>query len=233
MLDRPAEGRGRHRAVDDQRHPVRGGERGDAFDVQDGPPRVADGLAVEGPGPGRDRGLPLWQVRRVHEPDAYRELLERVDELGDGAAVQLRRRDDLVAGHQERQEGDELRGHAAGRRHRPCRALERRDALLKDGRRRVADPRVDVAVLLQLKELCRLLRVLENKRGRLVDRNRPGAGHRVRYVAGMDHPGVEPEAAGIESLLTRAEAITFPGQSKVRIGHNRHFCFLRGLRRVP
>ena len=55
------------------------------------------------------------------------------------------RRDELVAGLQERVEHVDLRGMARGERERGGAPLERRDALLEHGRRRVGDARVDVA----------------------------------------------------------------------------------------
>src|SRR5208283_447527 len=77
----------------------------------------------KGPGLRRDRRLPLAEERRVNEAHADRELPQCVDELGDRAAVELRRGHDLVARLQERQEGHELRRHAAGRGDGPGRAF--------------------------------------------------------------------------------------------------------------
>src|SRR5436190_58774 len=52
------------------------------------------------------------------------------------------------------------------------------------------------AVRLQVEVRGGRLRVFEHVRGRLEDRRRPRPGVRVRPLAGVDGPGLEPECAG-------------------------------------
>ena len=141
----------------------------------------------------------LLEPGRVHEAHVDRELAERVGELGDRAAVEVRRGDDLVAGREQRHQGDELRRHAARHRHRAGGVLQRRDALLEHRGRRVADAGVDVAVLLELEELRGGVGVVEHVGGGLVDRHRARARQRVGHVPGVEHAGLEAElrAAGL------------------------------------
>ena len=194
-VDGPAEVRRGECVVHDQRNAMRGGQRGQRLEVQNAAARIADRLAVEGSRRRRDRGLPVFQPGRVHEVDADRELAEGVGELGDRAAVEMRGGHDLVPGREQRHQRHELRRHAAGHGHRAGGVLQRRQSLLEDGGGRVADPGVDVAVLLELEELGGRLRVVEDVGGRLVDRYRAGADHRVGHVAGVQHARLEAELA--------------------------------------
>ena len=84
-------------------------------------------------------------------------------QLGDGAAVQLRGGDDVVALLAECREGDELGGHAGGGRYRTDTAFEGGDALLQRGDGRVGQARVDVAVLLQGEEVRGVVSVFEDE----------------------------------------------------------------------
>ena len=192
-VDRPAEvGRGEG-AVDDEGDVPAVGQLGQGFQVEDRAAGVADDLAEQGAGLGRDGGLPGLQIARIDEADRDRQLLQRVGELGHRSAVEMGRGDDLVAGLQQRHEDGELGRHAAGHGHGAGAVLQRGHALLEDGRRRVADPRVDVAVLLQVEELGRLLRIVEDVGGRLVDGHRAGPDVRIGDVPGMQHAGFKTE----------------------------------------
>ena len=144
---------------------------------------------------GRDRLGEVPRVVRIDERDVDAELLEGVLELGEGAAVERPRRDDVVAGHQHRHQRHELGGLPGGGRDGAGPAFERRHPLLEGGGGRVHDPGVDVAVLLQLEQVGGVVRALEDEGGGLVDRHGPGAGVRVRPLAGVDGAGVEAELA--------------------------------------
>ena len=106
----------------------------------------------------------------------------------------------MVAGLQQREQRRRLRGDPAGERHRPGAALEVCHPLLEDGDGRVHDPRVGVAVLLQVEVGGRRLGVLEDVAGRLEDRHRAGAGVGVRALAGVELARLEPERAGVLHL---------------------------------
>ena len=116
-------------------------------------------------------------------------------QLRDRAAVERRLGDDVVAGLEEREEGRRLGGEPARERDRAHAALERRDALLERRGGRVHDPRVGVAVLLQVEVRGRRLGVLEDVARRLEDRHRARAGVRVGPLAGVHLPRVEPPLA--------------------------------------
>ena len=131
----------------------------------------------------------------VDEGGVDAEAAQRHVELGDGAAVELGGGDDVVAGLGQRGEGDELGGHARGRGHRTDAALEGGDALLERGDRGVADPRVDVAVLLQGEEVGGVVGVLEDEGRGLVDRDGAGAVLGVGGAAGVQGAGAETEGA--------------------------------------
>jgi hypothetical protein len=195
VLHRAAEIRRGEGVVDDERNFVRVGQGGERFLVEDRAARIADGFAVERAGLLRDGLLPGGEVVRIDQRNFDGKLEERLLELRDGAAVQMRGGDDLITRRKERHQRDELRRHAAGDGERAGRAFKRGHAFLEDGRGRVADARVDVAVLLQLEKLRGLVGVVEDVGGRLVNRHGPRAGVRVGNVAGVDHPGLKTKFA--------------------------------------
>ena len=134
------------RVVDDERHVVRVRDVGDAFEVEDVVLRVADALGVERHGVRlHGRGPRVEVVGVVDEGDLPAELRQRVVEKVVRAAVERRRRDDVVAGLPEVQQRDRLGGLTARRRERTDAALERGEAIFEHGLGRVHDPRVDEA----------------------------------------------------------------------------------------
>ena len=77
------------------------------------------------------------------------------------------------------------------------------DPLLEGGGGRVHDPGVDVAEALQGEELGGVVGVLEDVRGRLVDRHRPGAGGGVGPL-----PGVDRQRGEAEDVVVVASAVS-------------------------
>jgi hypothetical protein len=188
---------GREGVVDDEREPVAARERGQPLQVEDAAAWVAHGLAIQQARARGDGRLPRIEVVRIDEPGRHRQLAERVHELRDGAAVEVRRADDLVAGLQHGHQCHQLGRHAARGGERARRALERGHALLECRGGRVADPRVDVAVLLELEQQRRLLRAVEDEARGLVDRHgsRPDLG--IGNVTGVEHARLEAESARV------------------------------------
>ena len=86
-----------------------------------------------------------------------------------GAAVEVVGRDDLVAHLGDVQQGERGRRLPGGHRQRAGAAFDRGDALLEHVGGRVHDPGVDVPELLQGEQVRRVLGVLEDVGGRLVD----------------------------------------------------------------
>jgi hypothetical protein len=117
------------------------------------------------------------------------EVLEAMVELVDRAAIELVGGDDFVAGRQHRVEHEKLRRMAGGHRQRRRAALERRDALLEHGLRRIGDAGVDVAEGLQAEQRGRVVHVVEDEGRGLVDRRHPRAGRRVGLRARMNGEG--------------------------------------------
>ena len=170
-------------------------QAGELFQVEDRAARIADRLAIKRTRLRRDRRLPRREIAWIAQRNFQRQLLQRLLELRDRAAIKMRRGNDLVAGRKQGHQRDELRRHAA--RHDQCarRAFQRGQPLLQHRGRGIADARVDVSVLLQLEKLCRHVRAIEDIGGRLIDRHRPRARDRVRNMPGMDHARVEAELA--------------------------------------
>ena len=129
-----------------------------------------EGLGIGGVGP---RDVPV-------------ELLERVIELVDRAAVELPAGHELVARLQQGVEHDHLRGVTRGDGERRRAAFERGDALLQHGLGRAADARVDVAERFEAEQRGGVVDVVEDVGGGLIDRRDARAGRGVGCGAGMD-----------------------------------------------
>ena len=135
------------------------------------------------------------EVVRVDEAHVDAEARQLQRELVVRAAVEVLRGDDAVAARDERQHRDRRGRHPRGGRQRPHSALEHRHALLEGGVGRVDDARVGVAEAVEVEQVGRVLRVLEDVGGRLVDRLRARAGRRVHALARVDLQRVEAEGA--------------------------------------
>ena len=131
----------------------------------------------------------------IHPRQVHVHLAQHVLELIDGAAVERGRGDDVIAGLQQGEQRGGLRRDPARERDRAAAALEARHALLEHGDRRVHDPRVGVAVLLQVEVRRRRFRVFEHVARRLEDRHGARAGVRVGALACVHLTGVESEVA--------------------------------------
>ena len=164
-----------------------------ACDVEHIAAGVADRLAEKRLGVVANRALPCAQVVGIDPGQLHIQLAQHVLELVDRAAVQGRGRHDVVARGEQREQRRGLRGQAAGEGDRAAAALEARDALLEHGHRRVHDPRVGIAVLLEVEVCGRRRRILEHVARGLKNRHRTRAGIGVRTLTGVDLAGLEAE----------------------------------------
>ena len=131
------------------------------------------------------------------------EFRKGLAELGDRAAIEPGRGDQLVAGLHQVEQRDELGGMAA--RHGAGRgaALECCDALLEHRDRGVGDARVDVAEALQVEQRGGMVDVVEHEGGGLVDRRGARTGGRIGRGAGVDRQGLETVLLAHLPLLAR------------------------------
>ena len=194
-LDRPAEVRRRERVVDEQRHAVLVRDARNRLDVEHVAARVADRLAEESFRVVAHRAAPGSEIVGIHPRDLHAHLAQHVLQLIDGAAVERGRRDDVIARREQREQRRGLRREPARERDGAAAALEARDALLEHRDRRIHDPRVRVAVLLQVEIRGRGFRILEHVARRLVDRHGACARIRVRALPRVHLARVEAEVA--------------------------------------
>ncbi len=103
----------------------------------------------------------ILRVGRIDEAafDSHRAhgVLEQVP----GAAVDVGRADEIIAGVTDVLHGEQRRSLARRHRKRGNAAFKRRHALLQHGLRRVHDARVDVAKFLQREQVCGVLGRIE------------------------------------------------------------------------
>jgi len=114
------------------------------------------------------------------------EAFEGIAELVDGAAVELARRNEIVARTHDRMEDEELCSVARGDGECRRTAFKGSDALFEHGLRRVHDAGVDISERLQAEERGGVIGVVEDEAGRLVDRRRARTGRGVRLGAGVN-----------------------------------------------
>ena len=202
MLEGPDQVGRRHRVVDDEREAVLLGDRRDGLDVDDDAARIGDGFDEDRLGLGRDGGLEGRRIVRIGPGDVPAEILERMGELVDRAAIELVAGDELVARLHQRMEHQDLGCMARCDRESGGAAFERRDALFQHGAGRVSDARIDVAESLKAEERGRMIDVVEHEGRRLVDRRRPGARGGVGGRSRMDGKRVEAgQAVGHGGVL--------------------------------
>ena len=180
------------RVVDDQRNPRLVGDRGDPFDVEHVTTGIADRFAVERLRLGSDRGAPgVEVVRVVDERRLDAEAGEAVAQEVVGAAVERRRRHDVITRVGEVEQRVALRGLTARHRQGAHTAFERCDPELEGLLGGVRQPGVDEADLVQVEQRGGMRRVTKDERGRLVDGDRPRSGGRIGLRAGVDLPRLE------------------------------------------
>ncbi len=107
-------------------------------------------------------------------------------ELVDRTAVKPVCGDEIVAWAHDRVEDEKLGRMTGGDSQCRGAALKRCEALFQHRLRRVHDAGIDIAELLQAKECRRMVGVVEDETGRLVDRRRPCARRRIWLRSGVD-----------------------------------------------
>ncbi len=91
----------------------------------------------------------------------------------------------MVAGVQQRRDGEMHRSHAARRADRADASFQRRKALLEHCRGRVRNPCIDVACAFEIEQRRGVLGILKNVGCGLIDRDCPRAGDGIRMLACM------------------------------------------------
>lgn len=138
VLDGPhQESAGTEGVVDDQGHALLFADLGDGLEVGDVIARVPDALDVDGLGPVVDGGRDVLGLVAVDELGLDAEAREHHFELVVGSAVEVRGRDDIVAGVGQRRDGHELRALARGAGHSGDTPFQGGDPLLEDIDRRL------------------------------------------------------------------------------------------------
>ncbi len=128
--ERTAEDRSREGVVDNERHAVFVRDARELGDVEDAAGRIRDRLAEDALGVGPEGLLDLLLAGvGVDEGELDAELLQRDREEVEGAAVDLRRGDDMVAGVAEVEDREGRRRLAGRGENRGDAALERGDLL--------------------------------------------------------------------------------------------------------
>ena len=191
------DGQRRGGVVDDQRDAERPADRGDFGDGEDRELRVWQRLAEIEAGAVVGGAAEILRIGGIDKARLDAELLQALAEEMDGAAVKIRRGDDVVARFHQGQNGERRRGLAGGDAERRCAAFERGQPLFERVDGRVADTRIGEGDLLEVDDLHRRGGVGKVERGRLIDGDRRGGGRRVMpEPAAVQNERVDSHCAG-------------------------------------
>src|SRR5665213_133130 len=191
VLDRAQQVRRGERVVDDQRNAPRMRDPGNRGDVEDVELRVSERLGEHRLRVRPNRRFERRRIGRIDQRHLDPEPRERVDDRIVRAAVQRGGADDVIARARDVQQREDRRGLTAGKSERADAAFERRQPLFEHVGRRVHDPRVDVAELLQREQPLGVRGIVERVRRGLVDRDGPRLGGRVAAMAAVQGDGFE------------------------------------------
>ncbi len=183
VFERTQEVRRGKGAVDNQRQAVVVRDFPDGFDVGDVERRVTDGLGVERFRFVGDRRRKVLRVGRVDKFYGDAELRQDVVELRVASAVEVARRDNLIARLCEVDDAVEDRSGSGGDGQCAGSAFERGDALFENVGGGVHEACVDVAELFESKEIGGVLGVFKDVRAGSIDRNGAAACGGFRCVA--------------------------------------------------
>ena len=175
-FDRAAEERRRKGVVDQQRNFGVMRDLRHRRNIQHFEAGIADGLADHEPRIRLDRGAEFIERARLDEGRGDAEARQRMRQQIDGAAIERGGGDDVVAGIQERRDGQMQRCHAARGADRADAGFQCCEPLFEHRGRRVGDARVDVAGAFEVEQRGGVVGILEHVGRGLVDRHRAGAG---------------------------------------------------------
>ena len=179
-------------------------DRRDFFEIDDDAAGVGEVLDKDRLGARGQRAAEILGIGRVDKIAFPAELFERQAELGQRAAVEIARGEKLVARLHQREKDQELRGMARGGGDRGAAAFEARDPLFEHRDRRVVQPRIDVAEIVQVEERGGVVDIVEHIGRGLVDRGRARAGCRVGCRTGMHRARFETIDPVVRSALAKA-----------------------------
>ena len=183
MLERPQLIRRRERTVNDKRDLMGMRDRRHRLDIDEIRVRVADGLDIDSLRIRLHRVRKcLYPLRRVDERRLDAEIREGMLQKVVGAAIDRRRRHDMLPRVHERLQRIRHRCRPRSRSQRRHAALQRRQAALQHILRRVREAAVYIARILQREAIRRMLRIAEHIRSRLIDRHRPRIRRRIRRL---------------------------------------------------
>ena len=175
------QGGGRERVVDHQQGPGGVGDLCPRGDVRDAKQRIGRGLQPQhlGLAGANGRGGVAGGSGR-HKAVRDTPLGEHLIDQTEGAAVDVRGQDDVVAGLEDRAQQGVFCGHAGGERERTGAALHRGELFLESAARGVGTAAVLVATGAELVD------AVLHERGGLVDRRDHGAGGPIRFLPGVN-----------------------------------------------
>ncbi|GJE71396.1 hypothetical protein CHKEEEPN_2942 [Methylorubrum podarium] len=195
VLDRADQGGRGQGVVDHERQAVALGDRRDTLEIHHRGAGVDDRLADDRLGLRRDRRLE--RLRRQVGGEVRRQVVAAFEPAhqAERAAEQARRGDVGVARPHQRHHHEQHRRLPGGDGHRRLGALQRGDATLQRGDRRVRAARVGEAGLAHREDVGRLLGGIEHEAVGEVDRLRPRACGGIGRGARMDR--LRGEAEGL------------------------------------
>ena len=153
---------------------------------------------------------PNFERARLHEGRGDAEAGQRVRQQVDRAAIERSRRHDMVAGIHQRRNAEVKRRHTARGAYCADAVLQRRQTLLQNGDRRIGDAGIEMSGTFQVEQRSRMVGILEDVGGGLIDRHRARAGRGIGMLAGMQAQGFEGGRLGCWHIGSRGGARGVP-----------------------
>ena len=186
VFDGTYDGRRGNGVVTNDGNALRVGGFSDGGEVTDVARRVTDTLAVNTLRFIIDQGSQILRAIRFSKANFDAQLRQHVRKQGVGTAVELRRRNDVVARRGKVDDGVVDRRTTRTDRQPRDASLERGDALFEHIDGGVHDATVDVAGYREVEQVGTVLGVVELVGNRLVDRHGNRLGRRFGFVARVD-----------------------------------------------
>ena len=185
MLKGPEKYRRRYSIVAYHRNTVVVSNLSDLFEIHDVVLGIANAFDVKKPRIVLDRLCKILRVRRVNKRNVNTDFRKRLAKQSVCPAVKGIGRYEVPAGAADIEHRGIDRRHTRTEAEPPHAAFHRGDTFLEHIRRRIHQTSIDIAELLESKQIRRVIRVTEHVAGGLVDGYSTAESIRIHHMTGM------------------------------------------------
>ena len=220
VLERAHQVRRGEGGVDQQRQPGIVRDFGDAWNVEDVKPRVAERFAEDKPRIRADRLAESIHVARIYEGGVDAEARQGVAQQIVRSAIQRAGCDDVRTRIHQRGDGKMQRGLPAGGGNRADPAFQRGDAFFQRRVGRIGDACIDVSRALHVEQRGGVIRIREHVGRGEVNRLRARTELRVRPLPRVQAQRVELESLGSRHFYLESKDVTAESRRRRETAEN-------------